>query len=83
MNKTLLEFLDEASPRELLEAYFDAKTHQKDSISLLPDELVSICVANVTQAIDKLPVYGENNKVFTREKYFAAKQRLKSSGFKF
>lgn len=83
MNKTIKDFLDEATPRELLEAYFDAKTDQKGLTSSLPNELVEKCISDISSALDKLPVYGKDNKVFTREKYFEAKKHLKKSGFKF
>lgn len=83
MNKTITDFLDEATPRELLEAYFDAKTNQKGLISSLPNELVEKCISGISSALEMLPVYGKDNKVFTREKYLEAKKRLKKSGFKF
>jgi hypothetical protein len=83
MNKNISDFLDEANPRDLLEAYFDAKTQQKGLISTLPIDIVEACVASLTQALDLLPVYGKDNKVVTREQFFEARKKLKESGFKF
>lgn len=83
MNKSIIEFMDKLSPRELLENYFDAKTRAKDSISTLPGELVEDCIARITEAIDKLAVYGADNKIVTRDQYLEAKEKFKKSGFKF